>query len=181
MRPSVRAAVTLAAAGAALVPLSNASALAHPEPHKDPHKAPHKIVAKGPAKVYDTRYQQTKTKVVVARKGDKTVVKLRVSGFPEKAAGRTFGAHVHADKCGPKPEDAGPHYQNPDAEPGTPLREKEIWLDVKIGHDGDGRARTTVPWKVAKDAAGSVIVHAEPTNPTTGDAGARLTCTDVPF
>ncbi|TDC78185.1 superoxide dismutase family protein [Actinomadura sp. 7K507] len=172
MRSSIRAAVTVAAS-AALVPLLAAPALACPDPHK--------IAAKGPTKVYDDKYEKTETKVAVAREKDKTVVKLRVSGFPKEAAGKTFGTHVHAKKCGPKPEDAGPHYENPDAKPGTPLREKEIWLDVKIGEDGKGRSRAVVPWKVAKGSAGSVIVHAEPTDPKTGDAGARLTCTDVPF
>ncbi|XRQ12071.1 superoxide dismutase family protein [Actinomadura welshii] len=172
MRPSVRAAVTLAAAGAALVPLTAAAAV-HPEPRK--------IVAEGPAKVYDRKYEHTKTKIVVVPKQDRTVVRLRVSGFPKQAAGRTFGAHVHVNGCGPRPEDAGPHYQRHDAPPGTPLREKEIWLDVAIGHDGEGRSRTVVPWKVGKGKAGSLIVHAEPTDPETGDAGARLTCTDVPF
>ncbi|MGP4023994.1 superoxide dismutase family protein [Actinomadura sp. 3N407] len=172
MRPSVRAAVTLAAAGAALVPLS-APALACPDPHK--------VVAEGPAKVYDQKYRHTKTKVAVVRKKDETVVRLHVSGFPDKAAGRTFGVHVHVNKCGPGPEDAGPHYQNPDAPEGTPLSEKEIWLDVEIAPGGEGRSKAVVPWRVAEKAAGSVIVHARPTDRETGDAGARLTCTDVPF
>lgn len=172
MRPSVRAAVALAAAGAALVSLS-APALACPDHHK--------VVAKGPTEVYDQKYRHTQTKVAVVREQDKTVVRLHVSGFPDEAAGRTFGAHVHANKCGPKPVDAGPHYQNPDAPDGTPLSKKEIWLDVKIEPGGEGRSKAAVPWKVAKGAAGSVIVHAEPTDPATGDAGARLTCTDVPF
>jgi Cu-Zn family superoxide dismutase len=38
-----------------------------------------------------------------------------------------------------------------------------------------------VPWQIAKGTAGSVVVHAKPTDHKTGEAGGRLFCTTVPF
>lgn len=176
MRSSVRAALALAAAGAALAPLGAAGpALAAARADA------HILVTHGPAHVYDEAYRGMLTTVAVVRQDGETSVRLHVANLPEKVEGRTLGVHVHENACGPRPEDAGPHYQNPDARPGTPLRDKEIWLDVTIGADGQGRSRTDVPWRVARGDAGSVVVHAEPTAPRTGDAGARLGCTDVPF
>lgn len=61
------------------------------------------------------------------------------------------------------------------------MHEKEIWLDVTVREDGTGRSRATVPWRVAAKAAGSVILHARPTDHDTGGAGARNVCTTVPF
>lgn len=170
--PVLLAATTLAASGAALVAPA-APALARPGPHA--------IVVRGPDSVHDQAFRNTGTKVVVVRRHHRTWVSLRVWGMPREAAGRTFGAHVHVNRCGPKPEDAGPHHHNPDAPPGTPMPEMEIWLDVAVGPDGRGHSRTSVPWRVAEKAAGSLVVHAKPTDPKTGDAGTRLTCTTVPF
>ena len=172
MRPSVRAAVPLAAAGAALVALAG-PALAQP--------CPDKIVVYGPTNVYDAAYQDVKTTITVERDKDRTSVKLSASGFPKDAAGKTFGVHVHVNKCGPDPADAGPHYHNPDAPPETPMHEKEIWLDATVKDDGNAESGTSVPWRVAEGAAGSVVIHAQPTNHDTGDAGARNVCTTVPF
>ncbi|MEV0665173.1 hypothetical protein ACIBI3_39925 [Actinomadura luteofluorescens] len=170
--PALLAASALAASGAALVPLAT-PALARPRPHA--------IVVRGPDNVYDQAFRDAKTKVAVVRDRHRTWVSLRVWGMPREAAGRTFGAHVHVNRCGPKPEDAGPHYHDPDAPPGTPMPEMEIWLDVTVRPDGRGHSRTSVPWRVAAKAAESLVVHAKPTDPKTGDAGARLICTTVPF
>jgi len=174
MRPSARTAVVLAAAGAVLAPLATGTALADPGSIDI-------VAVTGPTQVYDDAYAGTETEIYTVRQGNSTIVGLQVSGFPREAAGRTFGVHVHVNACGPRPEDAGPHYANPDAAPGTPLREKEIWLDVRIGRDGTGSSRADVPWRVAPGAAGSLVIHAERTDPATGDAGARLTCTFLPF
>ncbi|HEY8482213.1 MAG TPA: superoxide dismutase family protein [Spirillospora sp.] len=179
MRPSVRTA--LAAAAAALAPLAVGQAPAAPAKAAPAPPDHHVFFIHGPARVHDDAYRGMLMGVAVVRQENRTSVRLHVSGFPESARGRTFGAHVHVNACGPRPEDAGPHYRNPDAEPGTPLREKEIWLDVTIGDDGHGRSHVDVPWRVARDAAGSIVVHAEPTEPRTGDAGARLACITVPF
>ena len=174
MRPSARTAVVLAAAGAVLAPPAAGPALA------DPGSIDITAVT-GPTRVYDDAYAGTETEIYTVRQGNSTIVGLQVSGFPREAAGRTFGVHVHVNACGPRPEDAGPHYANPDAAPGTPLREKGIWLDVRIGRAGTGSSRADVPWRVAPGAAGSLVIHAERTDPATGDAGARLTCTFLPF
>ena len=61
------------------------------------------------------------------------------------------------------------------------MHEKEIWLDATVKDDGNAESGTSVPWRVAEGAAGSVVIHAQPTNHDTGDAGARNVCTTVPF
>ncbi|MGI5167595.1 superoxide dismutase family protein [Spirillospora sp. CA-253888] len=167
-----RTTITLTAAGAALGLLS-APASAHARPHV--------VKAKGPSNVYDRAYAKASTKVRVTTRKQRTTVRFTVSGLPASAAGKRLGVHVHQKACGPKPADAGKHYQNPKAKPGTPLHAKEVWLDVRVGRDGKGRARTTVPWRIAKGDAGSVVVHAGSTDHHTGDAGDRLLCTTVPF
>ena len=63
----------------------------------------------------------------------------------------------------------------------VPLAEREVWLDVTSDDRGRGVATTTVPWAFAPGTAGSVVIHALPTNTTTGAAGARLACTSVAF
>ncbi|WP_433327488.1 superoxide dismutase family protein [Spirillospora sp. CA-294931] len=141
----------------------------------------HVIWAKGPTYTYDKAYGDVTTRIRVKTHKGTTSVRLKAKGFPAAAKGKTFGVHVHQKACGPKPADAGPHYQNPNAKPGTPLHDKEIWLDVTVGRDGEARSKTTVPWVVAKGDAGSVVVHAEPTDHHTGGAGDRLLCTTVPF
>lgn len=172
MRPTVRAAAPLAAAGAAVIALAS-PALAH--------GCPDKVVVYGPTNVYDQAYKDVKTEITVVRTDTDTDVKLNASGFPKDAVGKTFGVHVHVSKCGPNPADAGPHYQNPDAKPDEPMHGKEIWLDVTVGEDGVGKAGSNVNWRVAAGAAGSLVIHAKPTNHDTGDAGARNVCTTVPF
>ena len=93
-------------------------------------------------------------------------------------AGRTFGAHVHTGTCGADPLASGGHYQH-STDPAVPLAQREVWLDVTADADGRGVATTTVPWTFAAGSAGSVVIHALPTNTLTGAAGARLACTSV--
>jgi Cu-Zn family superoxide dismutase len=106
-----------------------------------------------------------------------TTVRLMVDGLP---TGRTFGAHVHVAPCGTDPLASGGHYQH-STDPAIPLVDREIWLDVTADEDGHAVGTRSVPWVIAAGTAGSVVIHANPTNPTTGAAGARLTCTNVPF
>ncbi|WP_067482701.1 superoxide dismutase family protein [Actinomadura hibisca] len=167
-----RTTITLTAAGAA-VSLLSPPALAHARPHV--------VEATGPTNVYNGAYAKAVTKVRVTTRKKRTTVRFAVSGFPDAAAGRRFGVHVHQNACGPKPADAGGHYQNPDARPDAPPRAKEVWLDVRVDRDGKGRARMVVPWRIAKGDAGSVVVHTRATDHHTGDAGDRLLCTTVPF
>ncbi|GAA4089976.1 MULTISPECIES: superoxide dismutase family protein [Actinomadura] len=168
-----RTAVTLTAAGVALG-LLTAPALADAKVRD--------IRAQGPTYVYkDPRYAKTKTWAQVSYGKRSTTVRLQAAGLPRKAVGRTLGVHVHKNKCGRKPAAAGPHYQHPRAGRGTPVRAKEIWLDFKVRRDGTARSMARVPWRVGKGHAGSIVIHAKPTNHRTGDAGDRLVCTNVPF
>lgn len=109
----------------------------------------------------------------------KTIVTLHVTGLDPALAGRTFGAHVHVNACGPTGAAAGGHYKNLDL-PASDPEAREVWLDFTVGPDGTASSRAERPW-VFVSSARSVIVHAEATDETTGAAGARLACTDTPF
>ncbi|MEV5825973.1 hypothetical protein AB0L25_10385 [Spirillospora sp. NPDC052242] len=229
MRLPARAAVTLAAAGAALLPFA-APAMACPDDHHDGkghhghhgdghgkghgwghhdgdhdgkghhgdghhgdgqhgdgHHGDHgdhharKHVVGGPTYVYDPYFKKVDTQVVTELDKRGTTVRLKVADVPKKYWGKTMGTHVHENKCGPKPNSSGDHYQNPDARKHTPLRKKEIWLDFKVEKGGKGYAKAWVPWRVDKKDAGSVVIHQHRTDPKTGDAGKRLICTDAVF
>ncbi|QFG25003.1 superoxide dismutase family protein [Actinomadura sp. WMMB 499] len=202
MRLPARAAVTLAAAGAVLLPLAS-PAMACPEDdhggkghHGGGHGKGHdgksdhgdkgghhvrKHVVGGPTYVYDPYFKKVDTKVVTELDKRGTSVRIAVAGIPRKYWGKTMGTHVHEKKCGWKPASAGPHYQNPHAKKGTPLRKKEIWLDFKVEKGGKGYGKAWVPWRVDKKDARSVIIHQHRTDPKTGDAGKRLICTDAVF
>ena len=90
--------------------------------------------------------------------------RLMVTGLP---ANRTFGAHVHTAPCGTDPSASGGHYQHSTGA-SQPLADRELWLDVTTDAQGRGTTTTTVPWTFAPGTAGSVVIHANPTNPTTG-------------
>lgn len=131
----------------------------------------------GPTVVHDAAYATITTQVHAWSRDGETRVRLMVDGLP---TGRTFGAHVHTLPCGTLPGDSGGHYQH-STDTSIPVSQREIWLDVTA--DADGHAATTaiVPWELAPGTAGSVVLHALPTNQTTGAAGARLACTTVAF
>jgi superoxide dismutase, Cu-Zn family len=131
----------------------------------------------GPTVVHDTAYDQIKTQVHAWSSDGTTRVRLMVTGLP---AGQTFGAHVHTRGCGADPLASGGHYQH-SADPTVPLADREVWLDVTSDERGRGVATTTVPWAFVPGTAGSVVIHALPTNTTNGAAGARLACTSVAF
>ncbi|RJS47270.1 superoxide dismutase family protein [Nocardioides cavernaquae] len=131
----------------------------------------------GPTVVHNTTYADIETQVHSWTRDGSTHVRLMVDGLPP---GQTFGAHVHTRSCGTDPLASGGHYQH-STDASIPLSEREIWLDVTAGDDGHASARRTVDWVIAAGTAGSVVIHASPTNPTTGAAGARLACTDVAF
>ena len=131
----------------------------------------------GPDNTYDAAYDAISTQVHAWTRGDSTTVRLMVNGLPP---GRTFGAHVHTGTCSADPATSGGHYQHPTAA-AVPLAQREVWLDVTSDAQGRGVATTTVPWSFVAGTAGSVVIHALPTNPQTGVAGARLACTTVAF
>jgi Cu-Zn family superoxide dismutase len=161
--------LTLAAAGTTVVLLA-APAAACPNPQ-------HNLKVNGPTNVYDPAYGTVKTQIRVTVHKNRTTVRLRVTGFPAAAKGKSFGAHVHVKPCGTDPAAAGGHYQH-----GTgSLRDKEIWLDFTVDAKGRASARAERRYLIDPGAAGSVVIHAEPTVPDTGAAGARLLCTSVPF
>ncbi|KGN34191.1 superoxide dismutase [Knoellia sinensis KCTC 19936] len=104
-----------------------------------------------------------------------------VKGIGASANGNTYGAHLHDGPCiaGNGPAALG-HY-NAHAHAGVdPVKvndETEIWLDFTVD-DGTGTATAKVPF-VPKSGARSVVIHAQPTNPSTGGAGDRLACLTV--
>ena len=130
----------------------------------------------GPTVVHDATFTGAETQVHSWASDGQTKVRLMVEGLP---AGRTFGAHVHLKPCGALASDSGGHYQH--GATSLPLRDREVWLDFTTDADGRGVGRTTIPWLIEAGTAGSVVVHASPTDPVTGAAGARLFCTTVPF
>ncbi len=131
----------------------------------------------GPTVVHDHAYDMVPTQVHAWAKDGATRIRLMVTGLPP---GQTFGAHVHTGRCGTDPAASGGHYQH-STDTTVPLAHREVWLDVTSNEDGRGVASTTVPWTFAPGTAGSVVIHALPTNTTTGVAGARLACTTVAF
>jgi superoxide dismutase, Cu-Zn family len=99
-----------------------------------------------------------------------TLSSLTVEGF---RPGRVYGAHLHANACGAKPDDAGPHYQQTH---GQVDAESEVWLDVKTDTEGSGRASARHTWALAPGhTPKSLVIHAEPTKPD-GTAGQRVAC-----
>ncbi len=105
-----------------------------------------------------------------------TRVTLRVRDV-DAAAGTAFGAHVHVNPCGPSGLDAGGHYQHAGAS--GSLEEREVWLDFTVNRAGNGHAAASRSWSLDESTPRSVIIHAMPTEPTTGGAGARLACIDL--
>jgi Cu-Zn family superoxide dismutase len=131
----------------------------------------------GPTAVHNSTYADLETQVHAWARDGWTTVRLMVDGLP---AGQTFGAHVHVAPCGTDPLASGGHFQH-STDPVIPLADREIWLDVTANADGHAVAERTVPWLIEAGTAGSVVIHANPTNPDTGAAGARLVCTNVAF
>ncbi|SFC67536.1 superoxide dismutase family protein [Streptomyces aidingensis] len=113
-----------------------------------------------------------------------TSVVLSVRGL---RPGHTYGAHVHAEPCGPDPQDAGPHYQNVTGDdPALANPDNEVWLDVTPGEDGRGWSRAHQDWVFRPAPARSVVLHARATSTgedgrPAGDAGERVACFTVPF
>lgn len=109
---------------------------------------------------------------------DGTRAVLIVHGVDPAVAGRTFGAHLHVGPCvaGNGAAALG-HYNHSGTVPATVDDRTEIWLDVTINAEGNGRSVSRVDWAPLAGAR-SVVVHANPTAPD-GTAGARLACLPV--
>jgi Cu-Zn family superoxide dismutase len=116
-----------------------------------------------------------------------TSVQLTVRGLlPQRA----YGAHVHVRECGVDPAASGPHVQHvpdpvqPSVDPAYANPSNELWLDFTTDASGTATATAEVPWELAPQAAGSVVVHETPTHTEpgpAGTAGARVACLTVPF
>jgi superoxide dismutase, Cu-Zn family len=138
---------------------------------------------------YDKNLVPDGAKALVAEyvfDGDTTVT-LNVRGLMPN---RAYGAHAHTMACGPTGDAAGPHFQhNPDpvkpsVDPAFANSSNEIWLDFKTDAQGNATTATTVPWVFQNTKAGSVVIHAEPTQTAPGKAGmagARAACMTVGF
>ena len=138
--------------------------------------------ATGPTNVHNGDFSNVTTDVHVVNTGSgKTIITLNVAGLPDVVDNVTLGAHVHVDKCGVSSTASGGHYRNPSPPLGATLADKEIWLDLDVNSAGRGRAHAVANWTIDAGDAESIVVHALPTNPVTGGAGARLFCTNVPF
>jgi Cu-Zn family superoxide dismutase len=104
--------------------------------------------------------------------------------------GHRYGAHVHQNGCGPRGEDAGPHFQNvpdpkqPSVNPAYANPRNEIWLDFTTDKSGNATAVSTVPWRFTDRHPKSVVLHAQHTQTHAGHAGTageRLGCVNVDF
>ncbi|UNS96849.1 superoxide dismutase family protein [Streptomyces tubbatahanensis] len=116
-----------------------------------------------------------------------TSVQLEVGGLPKN---RTYGAHVHTEPCGAKPEEAGSHYQDkkdpvrPSTDPRYANPRNEVWLDFTTNAKGEGKAVSRHDWTFRKGEARSVVLHESGTRTEAGhagEAGARLACFTVPL
>lgn len=115
-----------------------------------------------------------------------TTVEIKVQGLDHRAAGTTLGAHVHVGECvAGNGAAAGPHYNASAVVPPVVNALTEVWLDFTIRPNGTARASATVPFTIDAGAAGSVVIHADPTStgptPPSGAAGPRLACLPVQF
>ena len=173
-----RLAFTILAGTALLAPAS-------PAPAQDGNVAslPPSVRAEGPTVVHDSSYDGVRTEVrsIDVPFSGLSVVVLNVRSMPQSARNRTFGAHAHNKACASDPAASGPHHANPVGDASRPLAGREVWLDVRIDALGRGTSIALFDWRIRKGDAGSVVIHAEPTNATTGVAGPRILCTTVDF
>lgn len=110
--------------------------------------------------------------------GFRSAVTLEVRGL---VPFRTYGAHAHVGTCTGVPGGAGGHWAFPGSTAAT-LEDREIWLDITTDEQGDAKSvavRTDAVPPTGRPM--SVVIHANPTNVTTGGAGARLACLTVAF
>ncbi|WP_245225321.1 superoxide dismutase family protein [Streptomyces smyrnaeus] len=151
--------------------------------------SPAKAFIRPDAVTYDRAKVPAGAHIMVARKATehRTTVRLRVSGL---LPNRTYGAHVHTEPCGARPEDAGPHYQHrkdpeqPSTNPRYANPRNEVWLDFTTDGEGRGSAVSRHDWTFREGGAQSVVLHESRTRTEpghAGQAGARLACFSVPL
>lgn len=116
--------------------------------------------------------------VVATESNGTTTVTLKVQGLDHAAVGNTYGAHVHIGSCIEGNGGAALGHYNAG---GGISDETEVWLDFTVAENGTGYASATVPFTIDSGDAGAVVIHAAPTNHTTGAAGPRWACLPVQF
>ncbi|NSC21494.1 superoxide dismutase family protein [Streptomyces albus subsp. chlorinus] len=151
--------------------------------------APANAFVRPRAVTYDRARVPAGAGIAVTRKATEksTTVELEVHGLPKN---RTYGAHVHTEPCGARPDDSGPHYQHvkdpvqPSTDPRYANPRNEVWLDFTTDAKGRGRAASHHDWTFRKGEAMSVVLHERRTSTEpghAGQAGARLACFTVPM
>ncbi|MFJ2031623.1 superoxide dismutase family protein [Streptosporangium sp. NPDC087985] len=133
---------------------------------------------KAQAVTYDTKLAPTGASAeVVAESG--AVLATSTVTVDGLLPNRTYGAHLHVNPCGVKPEDAGPHYQST-ATHTHPSSTTEVWLDFTTDAEGAATAMAKQDWAFAPGREPhSLVIHAQPTVRTgadAGDAGPRVAC-----
>ena len=144
---------------------------------------PPTVRADGPTVVHDPTYTGSRVEVrsIDVPSTSLSLMILSVSGMPESTRGRVLGAHAHTKPCADDATASGPHHANPAGDPSKSLAAREVWLDISIDSQGRGTSIALFDWRIRKGDAGSVVIHAQPTNATTGAAGARVLCTTIPL
>ncbi|MBO8184505.1 superoxide dismutase family protein [Streptomyces spirodelae] len=141
------------------------------------------------AVTYDRSKVPAGAGIMVARTATdhSTSVRLQVRGL---VPDRTYGAHVHTQPCGAKPDDSGPHYQHrkdpeqPSTDPRYANPHNEVWLDFTTDSRGRGEAVSRHHWTFREGEARSVVLHERGTSSEAGhagQAGARVACFSVPL
>ncbi|RVX44035.1 Cu-Zn family superoxide dismutase [Nonomuraea polychroma] len=126
--------------------------------------------------VYDRKLapKGARASVTAESSGGQTRTSLVVEGF---LPNRAYGAHLHANACGKKPDESGPHYQH---QQGKIDPVSEVWLGFTTDGEGAGRASSRNPWSFDPDRLPrSLVIHAKPTitsGPQVGQAGDRVAC-----
>jgi superoxide dismutase, Cu-Zn family len=118
----------------------------------------------------------------------RTTVTLKVQGLQPN---REYGGHVHTKPCGPRGEDAGPHFQEkadpvkPSVDPAYANPQNEVWLDFQTDAQGNGTVTAEGSWPLdTREDAQSVVIHEMHTHTEpgkAGTAGGRLACIDAKF
>jgi Cu-Zn family superoxide dismutase len=103
---------------------------------------------------------------------DRTTVVLNLRDLSD-AAGVVRGAHVHIGPCVANNGAAALGHFNAG---GGISDQTEVWLDFEVRNSGNAHATAVVPFTIPDGAARSILIHAAPTDPVTGAAGARLAC-----
>jgi Cu-Zn family superoxide dismutase len=145
--------------------------------------APPTVSAEGPTFVHDPAFSDVRVEVraIDIPFTSLSIAMTTVRGFPSSTRGKVFGAHIHARSCAADPAASGGHYANPSGDPTKSLAAREVWLDLSIDSLGRGVSFALFDWRIRRGDALSDVIHAEPTNATSGVAGARILCTNVAF